>query len=268
MAIFWTVNLWDKILRWYRGTVLYELVEHFVQVFFTVRPVSYEKITLTVTAAKTVRNAILAVALGVILAAAGIFYTRRYPGGFVRKLLAAGAHSPEKAMTLAETGYFYSVGVRLNLKRGGVLTKTVVRAGDPEPPVPLELREETAEPATEEAPNEEPATEETGAEETATVEETAADGADVATGEAVTDGANEANGANEADGAEQVTKPFDFVNDRFYIPEGLRYRAEVRYTQKGSGVLPLVLTVVLTIVGSGLLCRFLPDILRLADWLL
>ena len=246
MAIFWTVNLWDKIVRWYRGTLLYELIEHFVQVFFTVRPVSYEKITLTVTAAKTVRNAILAVALGVILAAAGIFYTRRYPGGFVRKLLAAGAHSPEKAMTLAETGYFYSVGVRLNLKRGGVLTKTVVRAGDPEPPVPLELREESSD----EQPNEQSQAEPEGAPE----EPVAADGA-----EAVTNGAN---------GAEQVPKPFDFVADRFYIPEGLRYRAEVRYTQKGSGVLPLVLTVILTIVGSGLLCRYLPNILRVVDWLL
>lgn len=232
MANYLTVNLWDKIVRWYRGTLLYELIEHFVQVFFTVRPVSYDKITLTVDGARTARNVILALALGVILAAVGIFYTRRYPGGLVRALLKAGAHTPEKAMTLAELGYFYSIGVRLNLKRGGVLTKTVVRAGDPEPPVPLELREEPPEAALKEQ-------------------------SEAAPKEAVA-----------ADGAEQVPKPFDFVVDRFYIPEVLRYRAEVRYTQKGSGVLPLVLTVILTMIGSGLLCRYLPNILSLVDWLL
>lgn len=242
MANYLTVNLWDKIVRWYRGTLLYELVEHFVQVFFTVRPVSYDKITLTVDGARTARNVILAVALGVILAAVGIFYTRRYPGGLVRALLKAGAHTPDQAMTLAELGYFYSIGIRLNLKHGGVLTKTVVRAGDPEPPVPLELREEPPEAALKEQP------------EAAPEETVAADGA-----EAVTDGAN---------GAEQVPKPFDFVVDRFYIPEVLRYRAEVRYTQKGSGVLPLVLTVILTMIGSGLLCRYLPNILSLVDRLL
>ena len=240
MANYLTVNLWDKIVRWYRGTVLYELIEHFVQVFFTVRPVSYEKITLTVDGARTARNVILALALGVILAAVGIFYTRRYPGGLVRALLKAGAHTPEKAMTLAELGYFYSIGIRLNLKRGGVLTKTVVRAGDPEPPVPLELREEPPEAALKEQP------------EAAPKEAVAADGAE----------------GSSADGAEQVRKPFDFVVDRFYIPEVLRYRAEVRYTQKGSGVLPLVLTVILTMIGSGLLCRYLPNILRVVDWLL
>ena len=240
MASILTVNLWDKIERWFHGTLLYELILHIVHTFYTVRPVSYEKITLTVTGARTARNAILAVAVGVIIAAAGIFYTRKVPGGFVRALLRENAHSPENAKTLAELGYFYSVGVRLDLRRGGVLTRTVVRAGDPEPPIPLELREE--EPKPEETP-----TEETPAEEAAEpVEEMPA----------------------EATAPVEPKKPFDFVHDKFYIPEVLRYRAELRYTEKGSGVLPLVLTVALTIVASGLLCRYLPNLLAFADWLI
>lgn len=229
MGTILTINLWDRILQWYHGTVLYELVEHILQTYYTVKPVSYDKITLTVKGARTARNAILAVALGIMLAAVGIFYTRKYPGGFVRALLKANAHSPENAKTLAELGYFYSVGIRWNLKHGGVLTKTVVRAGDPEPPIPLELREAPAE-----APGEKPE-------------------------------------ADPAEGEKPVTgsrQPFDFVSDRFYIPAFLRVRAEIRYTRKGSGVLALILTVVLAIVGSGLLCRYLPSILRFADWLL
>lgn len=240
-----TVNLWDRIVGWYRGTVLYEIVEHFVQVYFTVRPVEYEKVTLTASGATAVRNGILAVAIGVIFSAAAVFYTRRYPGGFVRKLLKCGASTPETAKTLDETGYFYSVGIRSNLKRGGVLTRVVVRAGDPEPPIPLELREET------------------------NAEETAEGSAEeIVEGYAEEPVEGSAETVPEEKTTEEKLRPFDFTTDRFYIPEVLRYRAEVRYTQKGSGVLPLILTIFLTVVASGLLCRFLPDLLGLVNKLL
>lgn len=233
MANVLTVNLWNRIIEWYRGTVLYELIGYYVQTFFTIRPVEYEHIKLTASGAATLRNAVLAMALGVIFAAFGIFYTRRYPGGLVRALLRSEATSPEKALTLAELGYFYSIGIRLDLKRGGVLTRTVVRVGDAEPPVPLELREE--EPTEQEIttePEPQPAEEPTAVVDTS------------------------------------VRKQFDFAADRFYIPEALRYRAELRYTQKGSGILPLVLTILLTVVASGLLCRYLPGILSLVDRLI
>ncbi len=57
----------------------------------------------------------------------------------------------------------------------------------------------------------------------------------------------------------------DFTKDHFYIPEDLKYRAEVRFNQKGSGWLSVVLTVILVPVVIGLICRFMPNILQFAD---
>ena len=65
-------------------------------------------------------------------------------------------------------------------------------------------------------------------------------------------------------------KPFapDFTTAHFYIPEDLKYRADVRYERDGSGLLPFLLTVVVCVIVAILLCRFLPYALGLADWLI
>lgn len=68
-----------------------------------------------------------------------------------------------------------------------------------------------------------------------------------------------------AEKGKDATYKIDFTKDRFYIPEDLKYRAEIRFNQKGSGWLSVVLTVVLVPVVVGLLCRFMPNILQLAD---
>ena len=62
-----------------------------------------------------------------------------------------------------------------------------------------------------------------------------------------------------------ATYKIDFTKDHFYIPEELKYRAEVRFSQKGSGWLTVVLTIILVPVFVGLLCRFMPNILQLVD---
>ena len=62
-----------------------------------------------------------------------------------------------------------------------------------------------------------------------------------------------------------ATYKIDFMKDHFYIPEDLKYRAEMRFEQKGSGWLSVVLTVVLVPIVVGLLCRFMPGILQFVD---
>ena len=57
----------------------------------------------------------------------------------------------------------------------------------------------------------------------------------------------------------------DFTRDHFYIPEDLKYRAEIRFNPKGSSWLSVVLTVILVPVFVGLLCRFMPNILQFID---
>jgi hypothetical protein len=62
-----------------------------------------------------------------------------------------------------------------------------------------------------------------------------------------------------------ATYEIDFTKDHFYIPEDLKYRAENRFNQKGTGWLSVVLTVVLVPLVVGLICRFMPNILQFAD---
>lgn len=65
------------------------------------------------------------------------------------------------------------------------------------------------------------------------------------------------------------TKPekfkMDFTVARFYIPEDLKFRAEIRYEQKGSGWKMLLLTTVLSLLIGGLIFWLLPDIIGLVD---
>lgn len=67
---------------------------------------------------------------------------------------------------------------------------------------------------------------------------------------------NEADGGEEADG------------EAYYIPEELKYRAEVRYEKKGNGPVALIITVVLTAVLAILLIRLTPALLTVADHIL
>lgn len=60
----------------------------------------------------------------------------------------------------------------------------------------------------------------------------------------------------------------DLSAARFYIPEDLCDRAQIRYDRKGAGAPALILTMVLTVVAAALLCYFLPQLLGLADVIL
>ena len=57
----------------------------------------------------------------------------------------------------------------------------------------------------------------------------------------------------------------DYTVARFYVPEDLKYRAEIRYESRGSGWIPVLLTVVLSVVGAALICWLLPDFVQLLD---
>jgi hypothetical protein len=71
-----------------------------------------------------------------------------------------------------------------------------------------------------------------------------------------------------AEKGKDATYKIDFTKDHFYIPEDLKYRAENRFSAKGSTWLYVVLTIVLVPVVVGLLCRLMPGILNLIDSLI
>ncbi len=54
-------------------------------------------------------------------------------------------------------------------------------------------------------------------------------------------------------------------SEAYYIPEELKYRAEVRYEKKGNGPMALIITAVVTIVAAILLIRLMPNLLAIAD---
>lgn len=276
-----SANIWERLLKWYQNSLIKEMIDYFAEQVFRVDFRVYDNFSVGAQTGVTVKNVILGIMLGAIVAACAMAYTRRVHGRFVRTLLRRGAHSPETAITLREAGLFCNPSVRRALL-GGVLSKLTrcveteeylaahaekidgTATGDEgaaelDDTEPYENREEPSELATE------------------TIAEAVSSGSSMASEGALGDDSNDVSNDTEATDGDSsdvrglvVVDGFtpDLLTARFYIPEALKYRAEVRYEQRGSGILPLILTVVACIAIAILLCRFLPSLLGLADGLI
>ena len=55
------------------------------------------------------------------------------------------------------------------------------------------------------------------------------------------------------------------AHTRYYIPEDLKYRAEVRFEQKGNGAVGLAVTCALTVVLAVVLLKLIPVVLAMVD---
>lgn len=216
-------SFWERMTVWYRGSVLYELLNHLRDRYFTVEFGTYENFSLGAAASSTAQTIILAVAVGFIVAAFLAVYTRTVLGNFVRALIKSEAKDAQSAKDLSSLGFFRSTAIRRELSRGVTLRKVVKCVEEEE----LLAQEQT----------------ESG------------------------EGESDANAipvyAKNAS-AEVRFKP-DFTTARYYIPEDLRYRAELRFEKKGSGWGLMVGTVVLSILIAGLISYLLPDLIQLAD---
>lgn len=85
----------------------------------------YEHLDLGTGTLLSLRNIIVGIFVGIILAAAFASFDRNHLGGLVRKLVREDCLSPDKAKTLRELGYHRSPAVRGSLKRGSVLGNVV-----------------------------------------------------------------------------------------------------------------------------------------------
>lgn len=126
-------TLWEKLSAWYQNSLLCELLTYLGDTYFSVQFDAYDNFSLSSDAGVTVRNAILAAMLGIVIASIMTAYYRndRGPGGFVRHLLKEEIHSPEKAKTLLELGYFRNPTIRRELAKGSAL-RMVVRCREVE----------------------------------------------------------------------------------------------------------------------------------------
>ena len=192
-----SLNLWDKILNWYQASALKEFLELLETKIFGLNLGEYENISLSPNAGGTIKNIIIGLVVGTILASAAAFYTRAVQGKFVRELLRRECFTADSAVTLRECGFFCDPSVRRELSKGGALSK-IVRC----------------------------------------------------TSEISSD------------------KPVDFLTARFYVPEDDKYRAEFRYTAKGSRIPNLLLTAAVSLLAGFLLLKGIPLLLNLTDWLM
>ena len=92
---------------------------------FSIVEREYENISFTAADAQLLEWIILALAIGAVLASLLMLYHQSVPGSLVRALLRAEAHSPEKALTLADLGLDRAL-IRLELHRGAVTKKFVL----------------------------------------------------------------------------------------------------------------------------------------------
>lgn len=241
------LTIWERIAAWYEGSVFRELIDYITQTYYTVELGAYEHFQFGANAGESLRGIVLALAVALIAASVVAAYTRTWVGAFVRELVKREAHSPEQAQTLFELGFFRSVAVRRELKHGLQLRKLVV----------CRERENSTDPSalTAENSNGENAQTQDAASESKTPILTAKQG-DVPS--------NEAQKSNRQI-AQNNGYVLDFKTAHFYIPSDLRYLASARYEKKGSGWIQVVLTTIAAVILSAVICRFLPDLIQLAD---
>ncbi len=76
----------------------------------------------------------------------------------------------------------------------------------------------------------------------------------------------ESNGKKKKNEDEALPKYYiDAEHDRFYIPEELMIRAEIRYEKKGSGKITTIISIILLIGGLIAVLFFLPQILEMVN---
>ena len=179
----------------------------------------------------TITFIVIAICAGVILAALYNFYIRRVPGSVVRLLLSRGALSPETALSAEELGLLEKPFALWELLRGSSLRHIVAA-------VPAE---ETAQNTNEQEADEKEADEQEADEKEADEQKT---------DEKEADEGNQSAAATEESAWNSKT--------RFYIPADKKYRAQLRFEEKGNGVVGLAITCALTVVLGILLVKLIP----------
>lgn len=234
--------VWESVVNWYEDSLINELFTYFSERYFSVSFHIYEHIPLGPSANGSAQMIIIAVMLGLILASVVMAIAKARYGRFVKKLLREDCLSPEKSKTLAELEEFRNSSVRRAFYRGNALSKCVycVRSAEDLDEV-LRAQEVPCAEATE-----------------ATEETEAGNGEDAAVAPVEMSAVC---AADRVSGGERL----DYTAARFYIPEDLKYRAELRFEARGSGWITVLLTAILSIVGAALLCWLLPDFIQLLD---
>ncbi len=107
-------------------TLLEELWAYISGKYFSVDLGRYQHIHVQTGSLITLRNVILGICIGFVIAAIMICYEKNKTGGFVRQVIRQQCLWPDKAKTLEELGYGKKGIIKRQLKRTTPLSKTVL----------------------------------------------------------------------------------------------------------------------------------------------
>ncbi len=97
---------------------------------FSMGAMEYEHFSIDAATARTIGTFVIALCIGIVLAALYNFYVRQIPGSVARALLRAEALSEESAKTAEELGLSGKVLALFELTRGSALSRIVRYVGD------------------------------------------------------------------------------------------------------------------------------------------
>lgn len=115
-------------------TLLQEIWQYLSDKYFAVRfeDYTYKHISLSSNKFFSAQSIIIAIFLGVIIAAAMSLFQKRTLGDLVRALDRESCTTPEKAKTLSELGLLRNSAVKQDLRRGASLRRVVRCVGEEE----------------------------------------------------------------------------------------------------------------------------------------
>lgn len=220
---------------------------------------NYDNLNFTGTAT-TLFMLVSGICLGIWLASFVIVFEKRVVGRFVRSLLEKGAKDKDSALSLSDLGMEKKGFIKRELSRASVSRKliSVVRADGSVTSFEDELATVFPELAKGISKNE------TDAENAEIGETDVIPEADIEEGQPVKKSAGKK--AKDFFFPKNFRlAPLDFSTARFFIPEECRYRAELRFHEKGSSPWWLLLATVSVIVLFFLCLRFIPAIVGILD---
>lgn len=230
---------------------------------------NYENLVFTETA-PTLLMIVGGLSVGVLIATFFAVFERHFIGKFLRTLLSRGAKDPESALTLEEMGLARSGILKREISRAGVTRKliAVVDADGTVRDYESELRAAFPEYAARLDDERAAATDGEGEEES--FETPLSDDQIIA--EADVEGGAEPKVQTTGRKAHAAVssrsfrpRSVDFATARFFIPEHLSYRAELRSRAKGSTPVVLIVTTVIVVAVFLLALRFIPAFVNMLD---
>ena len=102
-----------------------ELWVYFNETYFSPEVPKLENFTLGTGTLVSLKNILVGLTIGLILASFITIYNKKYIGGFVRKMLNEECFSKESAKTLEELGYLKNIGVRQSIKTDKPLSRWI-----------------------------------------------------------------------------------------------------------------------------------------------